>query len=173
VPSPNALRPACILAGVKPLIIGFGNPMRTDDGLGWHAAQFLRGRFSTEQAQVIAAYQLAPEMARAVADASVVIFIDAEQGATPGRVTARAVQPRAEAPRTFTHHLSPAALIACARLLFQKMPPAHLVTVSASEFCPGESLTKPVAAAVDEVARQVDRILAGSTPELDRRDRRN
>jgi hydrogenase maturation protease len=134
--------------------------MRTDDGLGWHAARYLRDRFSDDQAKVIAAHQLAPEMARAVADASVVIFIDAEEGATPGRVSARAVLPRAEAPRTFTHDLSPSALVACARLLFQKTPPAHLVTVSAQEFCPGESLTRPVAAAVADVAREVDRILA-------------
>jgi hydrogenase maturation protease len=136
--------------------------MRTDDGLGWHAAQFLRDHFSAGEAQVIAAHQLAPEMARAVADASVVIFIDAEEGATPGHVSARAVLPRAEAPRTFTHHLSPAALVACARLLFQKTPPAHLVTVSAREFCVGESMTTPVAAAVADVAREVDRILAGA-----------
>lgn len=149
-----------MLAGVKPLIIGFGNPMRTDDGLGWHAAQFLRDHFSADQAKVIAAHQLAPEMARAVADASVVIFIDAEEGTTPGRVSARAVLPRAEAPRTFTHDLSPAALVACARLLFQKTPPAHLVTVSAREFCVGESMTRPVAAAVPDVTREVERILA-------------
>lgn len=138
--------------------------MRTDDGLGWHAAQFLRGRFSADQAQVIAAHQLAPEMARAVADASVVIFIDAEEGAPPGRVSARPVLPRAEAPRTFTHHLSPAALVACARLLFQKTPPAHLVTVSAREFSPGEALTRQVAAAVPDVMREVDRILANTAP---------
>lgn len=152
-----------ILVGVKPLIIGFGNPLRSDDGLGWHAAHFLRGRLSADQAQVIAAHQLAPEMARAIADASVVIFIDAEEGATPGHVSARPVLPRAEAPRTFTHHLSPAALVACARLLFQKTPPAHLVTVSAREFCPGESLTRPVEAAVPDVAREVDRILAATS----------
>jgi hydrogenase maturation protease len=136
--------------------------MRTDDGLGWHAAQFLREHLPTGQAQVIAAHQLAPEMARAVADASVVIFIDAEQGSMPGHVSARPVLPRAEAPRTFTHHLSPAALVACARLLFQKTPPAHLVTVSAREFAPGENLTTPVAAAVPDVAREVQRIIKES-----------
>jgi hydrogenase maturation protease len=151
-----------MLVGVKPLIIGFGNPMRSDDGLGWHAAQFLRGHLPSGQAQVIAAHQLAPEMARAVADASVVIFIDAEEGATPGRLSTRPVLPRAEAPRTFSHDLSPAALVACARLLFRNAPPAHLVTVSAREFCPGEALTTPVAAAVPDVAREVERILAAS-----------
>ena len=151
-----------MLGRVKPLIIGFGNPLRSDDGLGWHAAKFLRGRFAPEEAQVIAAHQLAPEMARAIADASVVIFIDAEEGTTPGHVSARTVLPRAEAPRTFTHHLSPAALVACARLLFQKTPPAHLVTVSAREFSPGEALSRQVAAAVPDVAREVERILAHS-----------
>jgi len=151
-----------MLAGVKPLIIGFGNPLRSDDGLGWHAAKFLRGRFAPEDAQVIAAHQLAPEMARAIADASVVIFIDAEEGTTPGRVSARTVLPRAEAPRTFSHDLSPAALVACARLLFQKTPPAHLVTVSAREFSPGEALSRQVAAAVPDVAREVERILSCS-----------
>ena len=139
--------------------------MRTDDGLGWHAAEYLRGHLASGQARVIAAHQLAPEMAQAVADASVVIFIDAEQGATPGRVTARPVLPRAEAPRTFSHDLSPAALVACARLLFRKTPPAHLVTVSAQEFRPGETLTRKVADAVPDVAKEVQRILAES-PEL-------
>ncbi len=155
-----------MLVGVKPLIIGFGNPLRSDDGLGWHAAKFLRGRFAPEEAQVIAAHQLAPEMARAVADASVVIFIDAEEGATPGEVSARPVHPRAEAPRTFTHHLSPAALVACARLLFQKTPPAHLVTVCAHEFSPGETLSRQVAEAVPAVAREVERILCSDVKPL-------
>ena len=139
--------------------------MRSDDGLGWHAAQYLRGHLTSGQAQVIAAHQLAPEMAQAVAEASVVIFIDAEEGATPGRVSARLVLPRAEAPRTFSHDLSPAALVACARLLFRKTPLAHLVTVSALEFRPGETLTRPVADAVPSVVREVERLLA-EAPEL-------
>ena len=146
---------------MKPLIIGFGNPLCSDDGVGWHAAEYLRTSYGPAQARVIAAHQLGPEMAEDVARASVVIFIDAEQGKPPGEVASRTLQPRSEAPRTFTHHLSPATLIACSRLLFRAAPPAFLVTVGASEFAAGEKLTAPVASALPRVAREVEHLLAG------------
>ncbi len=145
--------------GVKPLVIGFGNPLCSDDGFGWHAARKLRERYQPSKVRVIAAQQLGPEMARDIADASLVVFIDAEQGNAAGDVACRPVQPRAEAPRTFTHHLSPAALVACARLLFQKCPPAYLVSVVAADFAPGEQLSERVAAALPKVANKVESLL--------------
>ncbi len=127
------------------LIIGFGNPLRGDDGAGWHAAQRLREQYGPAQVRVIAAQQLAPEMAQDVAQASLVIFVDAEQGECAGRVNCRPVVARAEAPRTFTHDLSPAALVQCARMLYRKNPPAYLVS-----------------AALPRIAREVQRLVEES-----------
>ena len=72
------------MAGV--LVIGVGNPLRGDDGLGWHAAEHLRERLVELHATVTSCHQLIPELAEPVSRAERVIFIDARVGPTPGTV---------------------------------------------------------------------------------------
>jgi len=60
------------------LIIGYGNPLRGDDGAGWQAAGILKERIRDERVQVVRSHQLMPEMAEAISRARKVIFIDAD-----------------------------------------------------------------------------------------------
>src|ERR1019366_9269285 len=59
------------------LIIGYGIPLRSDDGIGWHAAQSLLNEWPAEEVRVESAQQLLPEMADWISDAHCVVFIDA------------------------------------------------------------------------------------------------
>jgi len=68
------------------LILGYGNPLRGDDGVGWHAVHRLRERSAELDADVMSCHQLTPELAEAVSRAERVIFIDARVGPTPGTV---------------------------------------------------------------------------------------
>ena len=43
------------------LVVGYGNALRTDDGVGWHAAERLADDPRLADATVIAVHQLTPD----------------------------------------------------------------------------------------------------------------
>ena len=51
-------------AGV--LVVGYGNSLRGDDGIGWHAARLLTDDPRLTGARVLTHHQLAPELAEAL-----------------------------------------------------------------------------------------------------------
>ena len=64
------------------LIIAYGNPLRCDDGVAWRAAEALEGKFPSEQVEILRLHQLAPELADAVRQRELVLFVDAAFDAT-------------------------------------------------------------------------------------------
>ena len=58
-----------------PLVIGFGNRLRSDDGTGLWLAEQLQAQRTPMQ--VLACQQLTPELAAAVGAAKAVLFVDA------------------------------------------------------------------------------------------------
>lgn len=52
------------------LILGYGNSLRSDDGFGWKGATALEQDLSSPNVKVVAAQQLTPELAEAVACSS-------------------------------------------------------------------------------------------------------
>jgi hydrogenase maturation protease len=129
------------------LIIGYGNPLRSDDGIGQRMAQVVEAHLPRADVQVIAAYQLMPELVEPVSHAQFVIFIDARVGGTPGLIVQETVEPEAGAG-AFTHHLTPATLLGAAYDLYGVCPQARCFTVTGSNFAYGERLSPPVQAAV-------------------------
>jgi hydrogenase maturation protease len=71
---------------VSTLVIGYGNPLRRDDGFGYQVARRLAELLPADRADVIACHQLTPELAEPISRSELVIFVDARQGAEPGRV---------------------------------------------------------------------------------------
>src|SRR5579863_2441204 len=67
----------------RTLIIGIGNPLRGDDGLGWRAVESLRQIASLQEVETVTCHQLTPEMAESVSRAERVVFIDAYVGSPP------------------------------------------------------------------------------------------
>jgi hydrogenase maturation protease len=142
------------------LVIGWGNSLRGDDGLGWHAASLLAADPRLAGARVLARHQLTPELAEDVGRASLVVLVDARAGqGEPGAVTVTTVEPDRAAP-ALTHHLDPAALSALAGELYGRVPPVLLVSVGAATFETGDRLSAAVAAALPEVVATVARLVA-------------
>jgi hydrogenase maturation protease len=109
-------------AGV--LIVGYGNPLRSDDGFGWHAARLLAADPRLAGARVLTLHQLTPELAADIASASLVVLVDASVvDAAPGSVAVRSIQPRQDSPLSWSHHLDPAALAGLAHALYDHVPP--------------------------------------------------
>lgn len=139
------------------LVIGFGNPLRSDDGLGWRAAERLAETLTG--AEVVTTHQLVPELAETLSQCTRAVFIDAADpaasDAAPGTVLVQALAPRAPEPSAFSHHLDPAGLLAMAQALYGYAPKAQLITVVGASFDFGEQLSPSVQAALEAVVRLV------------------
>jgi hydrogenase maturation protease len=144
------------------LIIGYGNPLKSDDGLGWHAALQLSRQFLSPEIRVIHAHQLLPELAEEASGAELVIFIDARQGGSPGEISRELLQPGkgSSAPALHSHDLSPLAILQLASELYGATPLAYLLTVSGQHFQDGESLSEPVLSAIPKVIAEVKSLIS-------------
>jgi len=141
----------------RPLVICYGNRLRSDDGVAWQVADRLTGDVGLAGVDVICRHQLTPELAEDVSRARRVIFVDAAAGGTPGTVRhAALVAPAGDVNfAAWSHDLTPARLAGLAVTIFGRVPPLDVVTVAAGSFAVGEDLSAPVAAAVEAAAGAV------------------
>ena len=61
---------------MRTLIIGIGNPLRGDDGIGLDVASEFSRELRRDDVQVLATHQLTPELSELVSRADRVFFID-------------------------------------------------------------------------------------------------
>ncbi|NJK78526.1 MAG: hydrogenase maturation protease [Chloroflexaceae bacterium] len=108
------------------LIIGYGNPLRSDDGVGYYAACLLEAsEWSGAAVAVVVCQQLTPELSSTLSEAGRVIFIDARavhSASDVGRIFYEPVQPDPAASPNLTHHVTPAALLTWTALLYGGQP---------------------------------------------------
>jgi hydrogenase maturation protease len=121
------------------LVIGYGNPLRRDDGAGPEVARRIEA-LGLPGVEVIEAHQLLPEYAEPLSRAERAVFIDATVEETATSVEVRPIHPRADASLA-AHASDPEALLAVALLIFDHAPDAWLVTIPGIDFSLGESLT--------------------------------
>ncbi len=145
------------MAGV--LVIGYGNPLRGDDGFGWHAARSLCQDEAGSILEVIACHQLTPELAEPMSRAQLVIFIDAELGEVPGQLSCQAVEPQLGFTASLSHQLDPPTLLAWAQSLYGTCPPAVLLCVTGQSFAHEEELSPAMRAALPAVQAKVHELV--------------
>jgi hydrogenase maturation protease len=137
------------------LIVGYGNPLRGDDGLGRRAAEELAGRWPESEVRVEAAHQLFVEMAPAAAESDFAVFIDAGRDGAPGEVRAVPVRSVEFGASSLTHHVTPETLLAVAQSLYGRRPDAILATIAGEDFGHGEKLSSRVERAMPELLARV------------------
>lgn len=144
------------------LVIGYGNPLRGDDGVGCLVAEEVAKHiFDPEsKVKVVACHQLNPELAEAVAETRAVIFVDASVDLSPGEVKVSNIAPDRFSPATITHHMKPSALLATASELFGQAPPAKAVAIGAVSFDMGMHLTPPVRGAISRAMQAIQKEIA-------------
>lgn len=138
------------------LVVGYGNPLRCDDGLGWQVAVELFRTNRSPDVEVLPCHQLTPELAPAVSRAQTVLFIDCAKDGKPGDV--RCQELRSEmGTSSFTHDLTPLALLALTSELFGACPQAFLLSITGESYAPGDSLSDAVRSHLPELKAMVDR----------------
>jgi hydrogenase maturation protease len=146
------------------LVLGYGNPLRSDDGVGWQVAVELFRANTSPEVHVLPCHQLTPDLAEAASFAETVIFIDATRKGKPGEIRCEEVfsQP---GPASFTHDLSPAGLLAVAAELFGVCPQGYLFSIAGECFAAGQDLSSTVSSRVPELKVMVrERIAEALAP---------
>jgi len=108
------------------LVIGIGNPGRTDDGLGPALVARLAG-LALPGVDTDANYQLNIEDAEAVSRYETVVFVDASVEAAPPYEFTE-LRPTAEIAMT-THELRPGAVLALCEELYGRRPRARTLAI--------------------------------------------
>jgi hydrogenase maturation protease len=135
-------------AGTGVLVVGYGNPLRGDDAVGWHVARAVAADPRIPGAQVLTVHQLLPELALDIGEARLAVLVDARAGEPPGSISVTHVAP-AEGPAPgWTHHLTPAVLAGLAREVCGLAAEMVVVGVGIESTEASEALSHPVADAV-------------------------
>ena len=121
------------------LVIGYGNTLRRDDGVGPKVAEAVAA-LNLPGVQAIAVAQLTPELAEPISQVHVVIFVDAAVDA-PREVQLRELTP-SEANQLSAHSVAPRTVLALARDVFGYSPKAWWLTIPAEDLGYGEEMSE-------------------------------
>lgn len=140
------------------LTIGYGNPLRGDDGLGPFVAEAIRRR-KGQGVRVVVAQQLLPELAEELAAADSAVFVDA--CASGQDVEVREMAVGGGGPAACTHAANPASLLALAAALYGRAPRAWIVSIRGERFDLGEGLSPPARRNAELALTRIAELLAG------------
>lgn len=146
------------------LVLGIGNPLREDDGLGCAAAECLERECAGPGVSIHQIHQLTPEWAEAVSRVGLVIFLDASRVGAPGELAVQWIAETPDAPSSFSHQLTPRTLLTCARALYGRAPRACLISLTGEAFGYGEDLSPTVQSRLPELVRHAREIIEAHTP---------
>ena len=136
------------------LVIGYGNTLRGDDGVGPRVAETVEG-LNLPGVRTLVGQQLSPEHAEPISRARRVIFVDAAVDEKDG-IKFRKLIP-GDTTQLMAHAADPRTMLALARDVFGHAPEAWLLTIPAEKlgFGAGFSLETEAGfhAAVAEIHR--------------------
>jgi hydrogenase maturation protease len=144
----------------KILVIGYGNPLRSDDGFGLRAVEQLKKDIKGQEVDLVECQQLTPELAERVAKTDLVLFVDADTDGVSGTMHTRRIKASAgQNSDALLHHLDPAGLLGLTQALYKKSPEAMLLTVTGECFGFGKQLSAEVAKALPGVVHHIEEII--------------
>jgi hydrogenase maturation protease len=116
------------------LVIGYGNTLRGDDGVGPRVAEAVAA-LNLPGVRTLACQMLTPELADQISQARVAIFVDAAVD-VPNEVQLRKLEPN-DSSQLMAHAADPRTMLALARDVFGHAPEAWWLTIPAVnlDFC--------------------------------------
>lgn len=120
------------------LVLGYGNTLRSDDGVGPKVADAI-AELRLPGVTAMACPLLTPELAEAISRARLVVFVDAAVD-SPLEVQLRRLEP-AESSQVMAHAADPRTMLALARDVFGHAPEAFWLTVPAENLGMGETFS--------------------------------
>jgi hydrogenase maturation protease len=147
---------------MRVLIVGYGNPLRGDDGVGPEVARRLAAELRDPEIEILTELQLKPELSELMSRVETAIFVDARADGKPGEVRVEEVV-ASEPEQTFTHQFAPPMLLLTAKVLYDRTPRTFLVSIAGENFELSEGLSEVANAALPEVLQTVRRLAQTGT----------
>ena len=120
------------------LVIGYGNELRGDDGVGPKVAETVAD-WNLDGVASLPCHQLTPELAELISATKHVIFVDATVD-PQAAVRTRDIEPMAVG-QIMTHSADPRALLKLAKQIFGHCPDAQWITIPIQNLAFGEDLS--------------------------------
>jgi len=143
-PAPCRTQPARTAAPPVPtalsvLVIGYGNELRTDDGVGPEVVRTAE-RWALPGVECRTVQQLTPDLAERLSHFQRVIFVDASPATSCPQLKVGRLQPgnTREWP---THSCDPAAILGLTKTLYHRCPEGWMIAVPAFSFAFGLGLS--------------------------------
>ena len=142
------------------IVIGLGNPLRGDDGIGWNAVDQIAESIKSIGLEFIKCRELMPELSEKISKAKYVLFLDAAVDTGNGEIAESQINPSENYPSLETHQLDPAGLLAFSKALFGRTPHAVILTVSGGSFEYYEGLSEKAHAGVQLLVKRACEIIS-------------
>jgi hydrogenase maturation protease len=134
------------------LLIGYGNTLRSDDGVGPKVIEAIAA-LKLPGVQTLSCDLLTPELADPISRADTVVFVDAAVDA-PAEVQLRPLVP-ADSAQIMAHAADPRTMLALARDVFGHAPKAWWLTIPVENMGIGEQFSdlarQGVASAIEKI----------------------
>jgi hydrogenase maturation protease len=142
------------------LVIGYGNELRGDDGIGPRVVEAI-GTAKYPGVQTRTVFQLLPELAAELVEVGMVIFVDALDD--PRRIVVELVPVEAEGITDWsTHRADPRTLLALAHVIYGRTPEAWSLMVPGQNFDFSEELSPMAQENVRLAIAHIDRLIQTS-----------
>jgi hydrogenase maturation protease len=153
----NPVPPAQIEAEL--LVIGYGNPVRRDDGAGPRVAEVVEA-LQLPGVRTFVCQQLSPEDADPISRVRRVIFVDAAVDHTAG-VLFRKLTP-GDTTQLMAHSADPRTMLALARDVFGHAPEAWWLTIPALHLGFGTDYSPEAEAGCQQAVAEIKRLVLGN-----------
>lgn len=129
----------------KTLVIGYGNPLRGDDGVGQDVALAVT-RWQLAHVSTLCVHQLMPELAATLVRYDQAFFVDATLDTN---LSLQPIKPSHDT-RIAGHSCDPRMLLVLAQMLYGYAPRAWWLTIPAAQFVLGAPLSSLAEHGIDQ-----------------------
>lgn len=130
------------------LIIGIGNPLRGDDGIGWHIIKQINNYLPALEDNCFHVQQLSMDLIDPISQVDFVLFVDARLDEIPGKISYKEITQNSYSQSPLSHYFDPETLLAATYVLYHRHPKAGVLTVGVQQIDFTEELSETVKASI-------------------------
>ncbi|MDJ0599331.1 MAG: hydrogenase maturation protease [Crocosphaera sp.] len=148
----------------KILIIGYGNTLRGDDGVGYKIAEIIE-QWNIDNITSCAVHQLTPDLAEKISQVDTVIFIDAVPitDINSAKLEIKTISVN-QKTNNLAHHNTPKQLLSLTQAIYQKVPQAYWILVPATNFNFSEEFSPITQKYVNLTLGKIKEFLSNQSP---------
>lgn len=142
----------------KILVIGYGNTLRRDDGLGIEVVRRLQDRITYPNCTFLSAFQLQPEMILQFKETDWLFIVDASTCIRPGAIKCTQLPhiDQTELDSYGTHFLTPQRTLLLCEQLYGYAPKTKLFTIGGEDFDYGEGFSALIKLRLDRLVEKIE-----------------